>query len=256
MRRQNYFLLLFFLLASCSKAQAAPKEITDFLDGCFLEKATQEVLSADVFYESILTSHTQKEETGRTLVQVKVDRRDYSDYYAYVQTTFSGSNILLDTESNLYVADIVEKTTLDSEDNLYHEITIKHGYKTEDLSGELSIYQKEIKYQESQIKEKSLELFYRSSNQGVHSGGLYYADFFKYRIRYAQFMSLDEDSLTFEVKNQNTESGEEKGYTSESLSINSFGMLEKLNQQVVNLTSDKESSASLTATYNQKIERI
>lgn len=235
--KKKIFLLPFLLLSSCAENNADP-EVVSFLESCSLEKAIQEVTTFDILYEShtYQLSLGKEEETGEARWTLVADYSDEENITSFLEETFQGELILFDQESKLYVDYTKQSIEKDGEGNYLVEM-LKTGYREEDLSGEKETYSTSTKYTAKQILDLKKDLYYTNSSAGVVQGGLYYADFLDSVKKYSMYFSFTEEgNLRYHTDNVPYVSDEEEGYGSETIVMNSLGMLVSLEEELTNTT--------------------
>ncbi len=245
-------LLLFPLLLLSSCQYDVDPKVQSFLDACSLERAVEEVKTFDVRYES----HTYdlspglEEETGTAVWTLQADYRDEENITSFLEETFEGELILFDQESGLYV-DYTTQTIQKAEEGTYVIDTLKTGYRNEDLSGQKEEYRVSTRYTTAQVVDAKKDIYYSNSLSGAVQGGLYYADFLDSVKRYTMYFSFTEEGhLQYHTDNVPYVTDDEEGYGSETIVMDSLGMLVTLREELTNTTDSTRLRLSMDCRYD------
>lgn len=254
MKKSICFVLPLVLLASCGSK--VPQDIQDYINNCSLDKAQSFVKTAHLSVASSYYDTTSNKVIGTSGYTVKVDRNDYENYHSLTVEAFTGTGVVKDEDSQLYVIDTTAEISKSAEDSsLFLSHLVKHGYDNEEKTGEVKEWVEDVKFNLASLKEESTKLFYSSSTLNSVSGGIYYADFFKSKINYYPYMSIDSNNIfTFKLEKYPVKTDTEQGFYNETLHMNEYGLVIDVDQDIINYTTNRESKMTATATYNSTID--
>jgi len=257
MKKKLAVLFLIPALVSCSTKVNAPQEIVDFLTGCTIDNALSEVKTISSVQTNVIRDSTDEEKVyGTYRNTVQVDRNDMDDYYAYSETSSTGELVTQDSSSSLYVTKATSFFYYSKDDQLFHNDIHQDGYVSADMTGELKSFDKNVQYQPSQVEDESKKIFYTTtSSSGYLTGGFFFGDFFRSRIKYYDFMKLEDNILSYTLDHFGYDEDTEKGYVDECIKMNNVGMILSLVELSHNITLRKISDANLQVTYNNPITR-
>lgn len=245
--KKTLILLSLFLLVSCSSD--IDPEIADFINDCSLEKAKESTETIDLSYSSLLETRVEEEELGKTCITFLADFNYDGKYRSYIEETFSGEDITLDQDSQLYVTYAKITTRFDISQDLYVTTVYKEGYKDK---GDTIIetYTNTTSLAENLMSQRTDQIFYSANQVTGVSGGLYYADFYKSVAKYTMYMSIDGDTLVYQFENVPFQNDEEEGLNKEKIVMNDVGMVDSLNLTSDNFTTHQRSIVELRVNYN------
>ena len=200
MKKRNAILLSLVLLCSCEVVEI-PDDISQFLYSCHLEETIEKT-------KTIRASNRNEifDENGALMgadsYVLEIDRTKKESYSSLKIESYEGSRIAYDTEQLLYVTKNIIEIHYLTDASQYLITTSVKGYAKEGEE-EKEKQVSSVKYTESQFKEIDLEIFYTSDIEGVHTGGLYYADFFLQNIGDFEHYKVENDLFIFTLISHN-----------------------------------------------------
>lgn len=247
-KRLQTLCLAVAVLSSCTNQ--VPEDILAYLKNCSVETAMKSVNSLGMTSLTVDTNNKDDSEIGRRYSLLSADNINEEKGFTMSTTeTYSGNRILLDEESSLYLTDVETSCVYNEEKTNYTYTITKKGYESEDLSGEKKEVSTETTYTIYTISSLINTLFYESNENSVTTGGLYYADFFKTRTKYYQYMSIENETFIFHMEKQGYVTDEETGYYDSHIEMNKLGLLDKSNSFSYNSTADIISETDVNALY-------
>ena len=240
--------LSLLLLTGC-KEVLIPDDIAEFLYGCNIDKTIEK--TTDIHAENKNTVYdSEGKELGNDAYTLTVHRPKERESYSYLKReTYSGNRISYDSESKLYVVENQTEIHFDSQEEIYKATLTQKGTlegSNEVVTSEKAVY----KYKPSQFKEIDLSVFYTKESGNTHSGGLYYADFFLSIIGEFEYFEVKEDLFYYSFENLEYKQGDEIAIVSETLTMNSDGLLVSLLQEATNKNTGVKNVSSMNVTYN------
>ncbi len=255
MKNSKALFFSLFLLSSCANTINAPSEITDYLSACSLKQALSSVKTISATWTNSIIGTKDEKVYGTYLTTINVDRNDMGDYYNYTEMKMTGDLITQDANSHLYVTKATAYTVYSKADLAFSYELYQEGYENADKKGDIKTYSSRVLYTKDQIIEESKKVFYTTVTENLYTGGLYYADFFKSKIKYYDYMKVEDDVFVYTLDNFGFKSDDEEGYVDEVAYMNNIGMVTKVDETSNNVTSKKKSVAEINVIYNEKITR-
>ena len=265
---QSLFLSPLLLLTSCQAAteNSAYDELSAYLSSISFPTAYSSVNTIKEEKKETLYSlptDGEEEELGSTSSLMLYDKTKEDDFYFYQKVTYSGTYITLDKDSSLYATEKVDKIFYSSEDSLYHIQRTYTGTSSKETSDLTSYTFPEKAYEPSFFPSAYLtDTFYKSEQDGAYTCVLYYADFFKQNLAAYTYMSMDNNVFQYKVENtpyrymdSSSRLPKEQGEISETMKMDSLGMLISLEMIKNNRTDNQKVSSTDTCSYNVTIER-
>jgi hypothetical protein len=256
--RLRTLFLIPLLLSSClSAADNAPEELKDYLSSCSIERAMAGTKTIKETFLSSFSERSDGEEIGSQSLTLLWDGEDADDFYYRRDVTYSGNQISLDEDVSLYVTEKTFVLSYDESQSSYIYEKTYVGKESLEASEETTAALPEERYDASSARNLMDEVFYTSSENGLYTGGLYYADFFSELLAYHDYMSIDEENrFVYKLENIPMKNDQEQGLVSETIHMNSLGLILDETWEGDNYTTQKHSSLSLSVVYNEPIERI
>lgn len=243
-----FLLSSIFLICSCA-SRNAPQEIIFYLNACSLKKAKEETKTIVYTLENTL-SEKEKEKGKISLLLEQDDSKE--DFYQYKMEEYTGSYVTYNSDVSFYVTKREKFTFL--KEGYYFVYTTYTGYEKD--SNEIKVKTLEpVKYLKENIYDLKNGIYASSFSQYQYQGGVYYADFMSGNLSYYPYMSIKENHFFLELKDYPFKNDTENGIITQTIEMNSLGLLESLSQEAKNLTTYVSSVMNVKVKYNQEIIR-
>lgn len=231
------------LLVGCSPK--LPDELRDYLKKCNVNDAYDWVSNIELLYTSVSKELLGDKILGEQKVYYLQDKKDVDDLYAYYDGFFSGT----------FITDKYPETA--TEPNL---TSLRHIRRLQD-----SKYVAEREVNGSPVLDlimtydemygSLLSFFYNSVQSNHYIGGMYYADMFYLSSTHYRNMSLDDNNyFIYKLTDEGTVDKDDNvlSRVNETIKMNDKGMLETLDIQVDNYSTDPYTTIEthMTIKYN------
>lgn len=254
--RRNKFLVFLSLplfLVSCDKIELS-EEVTRLIYSPTLDAAKEKVKTVSASNSNTIFDENNKE-VGKETYTLTIDRSGFQKDYTYSRAdTYSGSLIALDNtyNSGLYIVEKNTSVSYNENESLYEVNVLLKGYKSLNDTSTLENKTAGIfKYKQSKFEEEiDNKVFYSSNVSSRYTGGYYMADFFKIILSEYKSFSVVDNTLVYTIKDKTYKVNKEEALVNETLVMNDFGMLVRMDQEATNTTTKQKSVSSTKVIYN------
>lgn len=247
--RKKPFLCFFLFLCSCTKIDI-PSDIASLIYSPSLAQAMEKVKTLSATNENTIKDKEGKE-IGRETYRISVNRASQIGYSYHRVDTYYGSRISLDSKysSLLYLTEREIDVSFRSEKAFYVAIVKLTGSLEKGGPEESKTYT--YQYTEAQMQQEiDAPIFYATEVSGRYQGGYYLADFFKSILSELDSMKAVENNLVYSFQDKIYKSGSQSAKVSETLIMNDFGMLKRMEQHAENRNTGDVSDSETNVLYN------
>ena len=227
-------LLLILSFSSCSK-KIPDGDIKDFVDKLNYKDAYDFVNTASS--QTIVKHYVNSQVDGSLQMDIQIDKKEYK--YRYSESIVDG--FFHGTGEGQYFFNN-QKTLC-----YMHDDNVVNAYQLTDNVND------NIKYSPDDVLLSIKNFFYTQLDSNIYRGGFYYGDYIKINCaRYYENFSLNDskDELTYSINTVTQDDDNTDILNMHSFTVNSYGMLLKLNSIAKNNSKKIKSETTTYITYN------